>query len=72
VTEDDTPIAPADLILSCLREGSYVAEFWETYSGERLGEYHLELTNSPATLPLPAFGTDLAITIRPAKASHPG
>jgi hypothetical protein len=68
VMEDDAPIAPADLLMPCLNGGSYVAEFWETYSGERLGEYHLELSglgSSTLCLPLPAFGTGLAITVRP-------
>ncbi|HEX8229883.1 MAG TPA: hypothetical protein VF826_11305 [Chloroflexia bacterium] len=77
VTADDTPIAPADFMLSCLREGSYVAEFWETYSGERLGEYRFEVVTPARTesetgdaepqirIPLPAFGIDLAMTVRP-------
>jgi hypothetical protein len=67
VAEDDAPIAPADLLVSGLCTGNYVVEFWETYSGERLGEYHFEVLNSPSIrLPLPAFGTDIAITVRPA------
>ncbi|HVF99564.1 MAG TPA: hypothetical protein VND68_06985, partial [Chloroflexia bacterium] len=67
VAEHDAPIAPADLLVPSPHESTYIAEFWETYSGERLGEYHLEVTNSPSIhLPLPAFGTDIAITLRPA------
>jgi hypothetical protein len=68
VAEDDAPIAPADLLVPHPREGRYVAEFWETYSGERLGECRFEVPDSSSIrLPLPAFGIDLAITIRPVK-----
>lgn len=74
--EDDAPIAPADLLMPFPDEGSYVAEFWETYSGERLGEHRFvvpgrgEMKSGAGKgaprirLPLPAFGTSLAVTVR--------
>lgn len=71
---DAAPISPADLLMPPLQPGEYRAEFWETYSGEKLGEYGFsvgdEASAEPAgesvRLPLPAFGTDLAITVAPA------
>lgn len=76
VAADDLPIAPANLLMPCLREGRYVAEFWETYAGEYMGEHHFEVPSASQihssggephiNLPISAFGQDLAITIRPA------
>lgn len=67
-------VAPADLLMPPLQPGHYVAEFWETYSGEKTGELHFPVDEAASTpdaqshirLSLPSFGSDLAITISPA------
>jgi mannan endo-1,4-beta-mannosidase len=62
------PLPALDLCLGGLEPGGYVATFWETYEGVRVGEHHvtLDATGWAARLPLPAFGRDLAVAIRPA------
>lgn len=79
IVGEQDPLPPAHLHLPGLAPGAYVAEFWETYSGTQTGAVtfhvpaptdgdHVDQAHSDApatTIPLPPFGRDLAIAIKP-------
>jgi mannan endo-1,4-beta-mannosidase len=64
----DGDLPAADLLLSGLAPGAYVAEFWETWEGVKTGELPFTVGAGPeprTPLPLPALGRDLALAVKP-------
>jgi mannan endo-1,4-beta-mannosidase len=59
---------PLDLMLPSMADGEYAVEFWETYDGNRVEEISATVVDSTMRLPLPDFGRDLAIAVRPREA----
>ena len=62
-----TPLPLLNLCLAGLEPGGYVATFWETYEGVPVGAHRfmVDTEGTAARLPLPPFGRDLAVAIRP-------
>lgn len=61
---------PADAILPCMQPGRYAVEFWETYSGEKIGEAYVEVAadgGGDMRLRLPEFERGVAIAVRQAE-----
>ena len=57
-----------ELLLANLKPGEYVAEFWETYSGSKIGRQSVIASNDTqqdahTRLSLPDFDRDIAITL---------
>jgi hypothetical protein len=64
--------APLMLHLPTMEPGRYAIEFWDTYKGEKCAASHITVPAdaTEATIPLPPFSLDLAITITPSESEQ--
>ncbi len=68
---DQSPVTNGQLVVSEIKPGNIVVEFWDTSHGHRISSSAIETEKSTVTIAIPEFLRDIAFKIRVAAASSP-